>query len=85
MTSTQSTNRTRTLVLLAAVSAFGVAAPAAPAAAHPIPMGAGIVRVQHHEAAGRCANQLPDLTDALREAGMSGQASHVAAALTLGC
>jgi hypothetical protein len=77
---------TRTLVLAAAaVSAFAVSAPVRSASAQPMPTGSGVIRSQHPAVSGRCAAEVRDLTDDLRQAGLSGQASHVAAELTLGC
>jgi hypothetical protein len=88
MTSARSTTR-RLVLVTAAVATFGVAAPAQSADAQPKPgvqqQSVGLDRHKHHDTPPNCADAVGDLTDALRQAGLSGQASHVAAQLTLGC
>jgi hypothetical protein len=87
MTSTRSTTH-RLIVVTAAVAAFGLTAPVSPAAAQPLPTGAGIVRVSHvnnRVRAAGCATKVRALTERYKKAGMTGHAAHVAAQLTLGC
>lgn len=79
---------TRRLAVVAAASAaLAVAALAPPALGAPKPVDTGVT--QHHDmdAGGTadCTDGLRELTTALREAGFSGQASHIAAVLTLHC
>ena len=82
MTTTRHT--TRTLVLAAtAITALGVVTPAQTASAQPKEQHA-VTAAQHRGTSG-CADQLRDLTVEFRNIGMTGQASHIAAQLTLGC
>jgi hypothetical protein len=73
------------LLAVAAAAALWTATPAQPAAANPKAQAPSPVHTQQaHQAAG-CADQLRDLTVYLRDIGFTGQASHIAAQLTLGC
>jgi hypothetical protein len=77
---------TRTVVVVAtAVTSFGVVAPMQSAAAQPKPDGSRAVAHRDHSPTGCRADKLRALTVKYRAAGMSGQASHIAAQLTLGC
>jgi hypothetical protein len=88
-TRSATTRRTAyTLVLAAAaaaVAAVCVAAPAQSAAASPKPQTPSVAHTRHHASTPGCADQLRDLTVHLRDIGFTGQASHIAAQLTLGC
>jgi hypothetical protein len=79
-------HNTRTIaVVAAAVTAFGVVAPIPSAAAAPKPDGSRAVAHCDHSPTGCRADRLRALTEKYRALGMSGQASHIAAQLTLGC
>ncbi len=84
MNRTRHTTRTIALVA-AAVTVFGVAAPIQSAAAQPKPDGSRAAAHRDHSPTGCHADKLRALTEKYRTAGMSGQASHIAAQLTLGC
>jgi hypothetical protein len=76
----------RTIALVAtAVTAFAVVAPIQGAAAQPQPEPSRAVMHREHSPTVCRINNLSELTEKYRAAGMTGQASHIAALLTLGC
>ena len=86
MTRTRSTAH-RLVLATAAIAAFGVAGPVQSAAAQPKPNGTQHSAALHrqHDTPRNCADSVRDLTERYKQAGMTGQAAHVAAELTLGC
>jgi hypothetical protein len=87
MTRTRSTTTRRLVLATAAIAAFGVAAPVQSALAQPKPNVAqhSVARHKQHDDPRNCADSVRDLTERYKQAGMTGQAAHVAAELTLGC
>jgi hypothetical protein len=62
-----------------------MATPAQPAAAKPKPQAPSSVDTEHAYPTAGCGDELRSMTVYLRDIGFTGQASHIAAQLTLGC